>query len=332
MALIQITLVVVFLLVLAFSANRVVKSLIGLSDYFGLPKFLISFVVLGLGTSLPDLFISGVSASKGDLQLVLGTVIGANVIVLCIVLGIIAFVKGRLWIREKSILENFGWIFFVLMIPFFLLLDGKLSFFEGVILVVVYLMYLYNVSEHQSLYRPAEGQMRLTEMEGGPLTRRGFSVHLQREILKVVFYFALVLVSSFFVVEFVLQLSSLLSVPTAILGVSLVALGVTLPELALDLTALKAREEEIIWGDLIGSVVTELTLVLGVAGIFAAPQVVIGEVMQWIVPYFFMAICFFLVFFFTFKKKVLTKAEGMALILFYVIFISVQFDLAFFMT
>ncbi|MEW5955865.1 MAG: hypothetical protein AB1626_05025, partial [Candidatus Micrarchaeota archaeon] len=268
MVVVQLTLLVVFLIILAFAANRLVRYLVDLSGFYGLPTFLVSFVILGFGTSLPDLFIGAISSARGEFSLVLGTVIGANILVVCLVLGVVTLVKGRLWIREKTVIENFGWIFFVLMIPFFLLFDGRLTLFEGLILVVVYFMYLYNVKEHQSYFRRAEGQQSLLQTTES-VTRRGKP--FLRKIGQAVLALAVVLAASFLVVDNALSLSRSIGIPPVLIGMSVVALGVALPELALNLSALRAKEEEVIWGDLIGSFITELTLILGVAALFSAP-------------------------------------------------------------
>jgi len=108
---------------------------------------------------------------------------------------------------------------------------------------------------------------------------------------------------------------------------TVVALGVTLPELVLNLSALKAREEEVVWGDLIGSFTTELTLVLGVAAIFSNGADSLFNFAQALTGYGFMAMCFLLIFLFAYSSKRLSKTQGIALMLLYVIFLSLQVDL-----
>ncbi|MFH0922520.1 MAG: hypothetical protein V1811_00500, partial [Candidatus Micrarchaeota archaeon] len=150
------------LILLGYCSTRFVRVLSSLSYLFKLPTFFLSFVVLGLGTSLPDLFVGAFAASQGQVPLIIGTIIGANITVLCFILGVITIVKGEFRVREKTVLENFGWIFFVLMIPAFMLFDGRLTVFEGLILIIVYLMYVYNVTEQERFLRREKGfQMEL---------------------------------------------------------------------------------------------------------------------------------------------------------------------------
>jgi len=317
---------VLFLIVLAFSANRLVRYLVELSGFYGLPTFLVSFIILGLGTSLPDLFIGAMASSRGEFSLVLGTIIGANILVLCLVLGVVTLVKGRLWIREKTVLENFGWIFLVMMIPFFLLFDGKLTFVEGMALIVLYFLYLHNVKEHQSYFHRSQGQLSLLQAID-PSSTRMSRRNMVSKVGKALAALAAVLIASYFVVENALLLSVAAGIPPMLVGMSVIALGVALPELVLNLNALKAKEEEIIWGDLIGSFVTELTLVLGVAALFIPPGNGVFDFAPFAIAYAFMAISFILVFFFTYRKKELTRSEGIVLIFLYLIFLSIAIDL-----
>jgi len=325
--LMQLTLLVAALLVLGYLSTRLVRVINSVSIFFRVPKFFLSFIVLGLGTSLPDLVVAGVSSSRGQLSLVLGAIIGANVALLCLIVGFVVFVKGGLRVREKTVLENFGWLFFVLAIPFFLLLDNKLTFVEGIILIVVYLMYVYNVSE-QEVFHKKEASVQTELKLGDEPPELKFYKHLfGREVIKLVAFLGLVVLVANVVVDQALLLSGALGVPPMLIGLTVVALGVTLPELVLNLAALKAREEEVIWGDLIGSFTTELTLVLGVAAIFSSGADSLFNFAQALTGYGFMAMCFLLIFLFAYSSKRLSKTQGIALMLLYVIFLSLQVDL-----
>jgi len=166
----DITLVVLGLVIIAYVGTRLVRTLNSLSVHARLPKFVLAFIVMGLGTSLPDLMVSFFAATQGQLSLVVGTVIGANILLLTLLLGTVTFLKGGIKVREKTILENFGWLFFVIVIPFFLLLDGKLMWYEGVILIVVYFMYIYTVAEqeHMHFFSSRSVQTELTLGEESP--------------------------------------------------------------------------------------------------------------------------------------------------------------------
>lgn len=316
----SLTIIVIGLLVLAYSSSRLVKILATLSSLLQFPKFLLSFVILGLGTSLPDLFVSSFAASDLQFDLVLSTIIGANIIVLCLVLGVVTIRKGFFAVRENTILENFGWIFFVIAIPFFLLLDGRLTSLEGLILIVVYVMYLYNIKEQEPIAKKEEDETRQVFSE------QGLRVHSKAKAVGMLLVFlAIALVASNFIVDAVESFSRDFKVHPMLMGFIVLSIGMALPEFAVDLNALRNREEEVIWGDVIGSFITELTLVLGFAAVVSGGMSFLFQ--NFIVSYGFMVLAFLLVFFFAYRKKQLTRTEGVMLVLLYVIFISVQVDL-----
>lgn len=321
-----VSVLVLALIALTYSSARLVKVINNTSRFFKFPKFFLSFIVLGIGTTLPDMFIAGFAASSGNIGLVVGSVIGANIVVLCLIMGLMAIAKNPFKMRERTILENFGWIFLVLMIPLFLIAGNHLTFFEGLILIVVYLMYLYNVHQQESLVK--KDSWVQTELIFGDAEKRVsyYGKGVKMEVARGLLLLFVLLISANLVQENAIQVGKDLNVPETFIGVTLVAIGVTLPELVLDLQALKAREEEIIWGDMIGSFIAELTLVLGIAGVFSKGGMGLFNFAEVELSYLFMFISFLLLFFFTYQKKELTKNEGIALILLYVVFMLIQIN------
>lgn len=318
------------LLVIAYASTRIVNIISDIAGIFKIPKFLLAFLILGFSTSLPDMVVSAVSASQGEMQLVLGLVIGSNIIILTIMLGIVALVKGQFIVRERTVIENFGWIFFVLMIPLFLFVDGRLNALDGLLLIVVYIMYAYTVYTQELEFKHTRDSGVQLELELGEQTEKPkfyrSNQMLGIEALKLLIFIGVTIFAAEFVVENAKVFSAQAGLPPILIGFSLIALGVTLPQLVLELAAIKAKEEEVVWGDIIGGFITELTLVLGIAAIFTGFGGVAVDFTQAIVGYAFMFISFILVFFFTYSKKRLTRNEGLALLFLYLIFLTIQFN------
>jgi len=315
----SITTLLIALLVLGVTSSRVVDLLTGISTRLKFPKFLLSFVVLGLGTSLPDLFVSTQAAYQNQAELVLSTILGANIIVICLVLGFVTIIKGNFVVRETTVIENFGWLFFVFAIPFFLMFDGRVSAIEGLLLLVVYLMYIYNIKEQEALIRREEETTHQIFMKGLQVKSLWWAVAQLLGLLLIAY------VASNFIVDSAIVIVKDFNINPILMGFTILSLGIAIPEFAVDLSALRAREEEVIWGDLIGSFVTELTFVLGMAAIIGGTLIFSFE--KFLVAYGFMVFAFLLVFFFAYRKKELSRREGIMLVLLYCIFLSVQFDL-----
>lgn len=318
------------LAVIAYASTKIVRIISDIALIFKIPKFLLAFLILGFSTSLPDMLVSAVSASQGQMQLVLGLVIGSNIIILTIMLGIVALVKGEFRVREKSVLENFGWIFFVLMIPLFLFVDGRLNAIDGLLLIVVYIMYAYTVYTQEIDFKHTRDSGVQLELElGDPAPRPMFYQSkgaLGFELLKLLIFILVTILAAEFVVQNATIFSVEAGLPPILIGFSLIALGVTIPQIVLEFAAIRAKEEEVVWGDIIGGFITELTLVLGVAALFTGMQGIAVDFTQAMVGYAFMFISFILVFFFTYSKKRLSRNEGIALLFLYLIFLVIQFD------
>ncbi|MBI5224622.1 sodium:calcium antiporter [Candidatus Micrarchaeota archaeon] len=315
----SVTILLVALLVLGFSSSRVVSLLTGISSKLKMPKFLLSFVVLGLGTSLPDLFVTSQAAAAGQADLVISTIIGANIIVICLVLGLVTIIKGDFRVKENAIIDNFGYLFFVLAIPFFLMLDGKLTSTEGLILLIVYFMYIFNVREQESVIKKEEEETHAVFMHGLKVKK------VSSALLQMVLLMAIAYIASNYIVDSAINIIANYNIHPILMGFTILSLGIAIPEFGVDLSALRAREEEVIWGDLIGSFVTELTFVLGIAAIIAGN--IVFTFSNFLVAYSFMVFAFVMVFFFAYRKKELSRMEGIVLVLIYFIFLSVQFDL-----
>ncbi len=315
--------------VIAYASAKIVRIISEIALIFRIPKFLLAFLILGFSTSLPDMLVSAVSVSQGQMQMVLGLVIGSNIIVLTIMLGIVALIKGEFKVRERSVIENFGWIFFVLMIPLFLLVDGRLNAVDGLLLIVVYVMYAYTVyTQELEIRHSRDSGVQLELQLGDPAPRPRFYQSkgaLGFETLKLLVFVLVTIFAAEFVVQNAKIFSAEAGLPPILLGFSIIALGVTIPQIVLELAAIKAKEEEVVWGDIIGGFITELTLVLGIAALFTGWGGMAVDFMQAMTGYAFMFISFILVFFFTYSKKRLTRNEGIALMFLYLIFLTIQF-------
>ncbi|MEK6954834.1 MAG: hypothetical protein AABX01_07520, partial [Candidatus Micrarchaeota archaeon] len=225
----SVTTLLISLIILGATSNRVVNLLTGISTRLRLPKFLLSFVVLGLGTSLPDLFVSTQAASQQQAELMISTLLGANIIVICLVLGLVTIIKGNFQVRETTIIENFGWLFFVLAIPFFLLFDGKLSAIEGLLLMVVYLMYIYNIKEQEALAKREEETTHAVFMQG--LKVRSLWAALGQMLLLL----AIAYLASNFIVDSAIAIVKDFKINPIIMGFTILSLGIAIPEFVVDL-------------------------------------------------------------------------------------------------
>jgi len=308
--LINLGLFVLSCLVLVVSGSFLVKSLIKIASYLRVSGFVIGFVLMAFATSIPELFV-GVSAGLAkNTALLLGTVIGSNIANLSLVIGI-GIVLGRgIKIKKKGIRKDVFNMFLILLLPLVLLIDGVLSRFDGGLLIIVFMFYIWKILKEQKKFKKV------------------FKVKVERwEVIfnVVLFIVGLVLlfVSSSFVVKYGGLLSIDLMLSPLLIGLFLVALGTSLPELVFGTVAILKGREDMSLGNIIGSNIVNSTLVLGVTALIFPISIVLSSFLMSAV---FMLIIGFL--FLTFvSNDELGLFEGISLIMFYVLFIIVQFYL-----
>ena len=141
MAWIYFLLFIVSCLALSYSGAWIVKSLVKIARFLKWKSFVISSVLMGFSTSLPETFIGVTSALHNEPELILGVVIGSNIIALTIVVGVGAILTNGLTLRKKAVQKSTVSAILYSLLPFFLIRDGSISRTDGIILLVAFIFY-----------------------------------------------------------------------------------------------------------------------------------------------------------------------------------------------
>ncbi|MAG19903.1 hypothetical protein CL618_00535 [archaeon] len=295
-------------LVLVISGVFLVKSLTKIASYLKVSGFLIGFVLMAFATSIPELFVGISSALAKNTALSLGNVIGSNIVNISLVVGIGIVLSRGIKIKRDEIKKDVFNMFLILLLPLVLLVDGVLGRVDGLILVVVFVFYIWKILKTRKKFKQVlENKIKRPEI-----------------VLSVfVFIFSLVLLflSSNYVVKYGTLLSMDFLLSPLIIGLFLVALGTSLPELVFGTVAILKGKEEMSLGNIIGSNIVNSTLVLGVTALIFPISVVLSS---FILSAIFMLVIGFLFLIFV-NNKELGLFEGISLIIFYVLFLIVQF-------
>ncbi|MCB2187303.1 MAG: calcium/sodium antiporter [Deltaproteobacteria bacterium] len=228
-------------------ADIFVEHCARLARALGVPHYIIGVTLVALGTSLPELAASLASVFSGAGEFVAGTVVGSNVANILFILGaaIVAF-RGFLFSRN-IVQEDMPVLLLAAMVISLFLWDGRVSRFEGSLLVVMYGVYLLH-----TLRRQAESELAA---EGGfrPVT-----------ILWLGLSGALVWLGADFTVKACVQLTALMGLgDTSLLAITVVAVGSSLPELLVSLAAARKKYYELSLGNVVGSNICNSFAVLG---------------------------------------------------------------------
>lgn len=283
------------------SADLAIRYSTRLAEGFRLPRYLIGFLVVAIISILPETFIFINSAIEGVPALGLGTIFGSNVADLSLIFALVIFVSGRNIKIESKIIKNRFLYLVVIALPLIFGLNGYYSQAEGLgILTAGLLFYIY-------LLRDSRIQTASEKGEFKPL-----------HLIFLLFSMAGLLVGANLTVKLGVQLADILSVSPVIVGLFLVGLGTTLPELFFSIKAAKENNDSLALGDILGTVVADATIVIGLVALIKPfsfdPRLVF-------VTGSFMLLSIILLMHYMRTGRVLTRRESYLLFGFYLVFV-----------
>lgn len=310
MVIVNLVLLLLSCLVLIVSGEFLVKSLKKIAGYLHVNEFVVGFILMAFATSLPELFVGISSALNKRSDLSLGNVIGANILNLTLIMGILILLGGGFKIKNKRTKKDALFMVGLASLPLFLMLIGKsLSRIDGVILIVAFFTYSTILYKKQRLKSKA---FTMIEKRWEPIAYTSIF------ILGLVMLF----VASHFVVKYASIISFELNFPPIFIGLFLISIGTTLPELTFGIRAVLSGNTEMALGGQIGSVVANATLVLGITALIFPIK---ADLLLFFTSGIFMVIVAFLFATFVESGNKLSLKEGISLIMLYVFFVIIEF-------
>ena len=253
------------LVILPTAADRFVDGAGRLSRRLGVSPVLVGALLVGLGTSLPEALASGFAAWRGNPDFAVGNVVGSNVANLTLVLGVAAFIAPvyltRRLIRREGALMLGATILMVLVY-----FDKEIVRWEAIVLLVGMVIAIY------LLTRWSEGE---PNGPAGGNVDEGNDSTVWREAANAVLSMAATAFGAFLLVEGAERLADELGITSAFVATTIVALGTSLPELATSVAAMRRRQGDLVFGNVIGSNLFNSLAVVGLAGV-VGPGVILG--------------------------------------------------------
>ena len=294
-------------ILLVKSVDWIIASSSRLARHFKISEYTISFLVIAFATSLPELIVGIVSALDKNPALSYGNVLGSNIADLTIILAIPIFIGGA--INTKQIVKNkdlFFTVFFGLL-PLILIFDGALSQMDGVILILSYVFYLILVLRRSSTIENILEHFNQT--------------NVLRDSLIFLSSVLILLGSAGLLVKIAENISYIAKVPLILVGLIVTALGTSLPELAFGLKAVKTHHKGEVLGNIVGSVVANSTLVLGVTSLIYPVK---RDINVGLSSAGFLLATLFLFMIFSLTQKTIKKLEATLLLALYFVFVLVE--------
>lgn len=318
--LIFIILILSFVLIKA--ADMVIVALRRISRETHTGVFALSAVILALGTSLPELFVGITSALERTSNLSLGVVIGSNIANIALIGGVAGVFAGRVSINKDYLRQDVATAFLAGILPLFLILDRSLGKVDGLILISVYLAYALGFFKQRF---EQIGRQHQEESFIYRFMRKFNQIESVRpkEFGRLFLGIALLLFTSDAIVKLSVNLASSFGVPIFVIGLIILAVGTSFPELVFSFRSLEDHEPSMFFGNLLGSVIANSTLIIGITALINPIRI------EGIHEYYVASITFILVFLtfwlFIRSKHQLARWEAAILLVLYFIFAVVEF-------
>jgi cation:H+ antiporter len=289
--------------------------------FFKLNPFLIGVTIVAVGTSLPELVSSFFAVLSGASEIVSGNVVGSNITNICLILGLTALVGKKMKLDYEIISVDLPILISSTFILGIMIYDGKFTFIEAILCLVGIVIYFIRtvISESKSEKEKKEEQ-EVEEYIKEDLHWTKRSPNKEFMILLVSGFF--IFLSAKYTIDSVVRISEILEIGTEIIAASIIALGTSLPELAVSLTAAKKGKAEIAVGNILGSNIFNALGVMGISGLFGV-LLIPTSIITFGLP---MMIISTFVFLFMTQDKEITHWEGYFLLLLYVLYLGKIFN------
>lgn len=265
--------VIIGLVVLVWSADKFVDGAVGIAKFCGMSTLLIGMVIVGFGTSAPEMVVSALSAVQGNPQLALGNAYGSNIANIALILGVTAMISPIV-VKRSVLKKDLPLLIGVTVLSILLLLDGNVSRVDGVAFLAVFFgvmgFNIWSEKRRNSVESSAEESSEGDEKPMG----------LGKSIFWLVLGMALLVASSRALVWGAVDIAHSLGVSDLLIGLTIVAIGTSLPELASSIAAARKGEDDLAVGNIIGSNLFNTLMVVGIAATIAPMSSIEHEVIS----------------------------------------------------
>ena len=294
--------IVVGLVLLVWSADRFVDGAVGVAQFFGMSTFLIGMLVVGFGTSAPEMVVSVLSALNDTPQLALGTAYGSNIANIALILGTTALIAPVI-VKKQAVKRDIPILIATTVLTIVLVKDGNVSLFDGVVLLLAFVaITVFNISMELRDKRKRKNEAAESE----PAEK----VSIVKAFAWLLVGLALLIASSRMLVWGAVYMAQALGVSDLLIGLTIVAVGTSLPELASSIAAARRGENDLAVGNVIGSNIFNTLVVVGIAAVITPIKAMDAEVLSRDLP--IVSVLTLLLFFICipFKKKNGKRVSG----------------------
>ena len=302
----NISLLVLSIITLVFGSERFVESSSKIAKKLGISDLVVGLTIIALGTSAPEIFVAISSVVNSVESIAIGTIVGSNITNIALIFGVSCFAINQ--IQNRFSLESLVPFLLSFILFIFSLQDLKFSLLEslGFIAIFSYFLIILLKERSNSVYVVSE------------------SVNIVRNAFTLIFGLVLLIVGSNFTVIYAEKLAVSIGISEVIIGLTILALGTSLPELAATLSAIFKGKNQMVIGNIIGSNILNLVIIVPFIGIFSSALMPIELWERGSTPLIILTIVFAVIMLFLSRAqmpKFIGTLFGLGLLSFYILYV-----------
>ncbi len=306
MVFLELLLLALGFVLLVKGADWFVEGSSGIADKFGIPQLVIGLTIVAMGTSAPEAAVSITAALKGNADISVGNVVGSNILNILIILGISSVITSIAVAKTTVRYEIPIMLAITLILLAFGMTDGNLNLWEGIVLLLCFVAYLGYM-----FVMVKKGEMQAEEIQSSESP-------IWKLILMGVLGLVLIIFGSDVTVDAATALAKMFGMSERFIGLTIVALGTSLPELFTSVIAAKKGKADIAIGNIVGSNIFNILFVLGISSLIIPIKFEASFAIDCIVAVLAGIILWLCVF----RKKRLTRLHGIIMLISYAIYFA----------
>lgn len=313
--LLSILYILVGVVVVLWGADRLTEGAVGVAERLHIPQLVIGLTIVAIGTSMPEFCVSFVSALKGTADLAVGNVVGSNIFNSLMIVGITAMVAPMTILKNTVRLDiPFALLASIMLAAF--CYDGELTRLDAGILFGLFVVFMFITLQHAKKGKKEQGAR--SEKQEASSKEQGEEMPVWKIVLLILVGLACLVLGSNVFVDGATKVATALGISDAVIGLTVVAMGTSMPELATSVVAARKGNSGIAIGNVLGSNVFNILLVIGLTGVISPMHI---QGITWI-DLSMLILSMVLLLLFSYTKYTIARWEGAVLTTLFVGYIT----------
>lgn len=291
----NVVLMIVGIVLVLWGADRLTDGAVSVAERMNIPQIVIGLTIVAMGTSMPEFFVSLLSAVKGTPDMAVGNVIGSNIFNALLIVGCAAMV-APMTILHTTVKKDIPFALIASVVLLMMCLDNNLSRMDAAVLFMLFGIFMYfTLKGSKQAHEESREQ------------KKGYST--LKSVLFLIIGLACLVVGSNLFVDSATQIARSMGISDAVIGLTIIAGGTSLPELATSVVSARKGQSGIAIGNALGSNVFNILMILGITGLISPMQ--IQGITQ--LDLSMMVISMVMIWLFSFTKYTIARWEGAVL-------------------